>query len=98
MPVLKVFKEELITKEKLFVSESNADLFTALSIWTGTNVFKEDQIFYVYFAIKNHKSQSSKIATHIKTRRNILKDNKCCFFSLQVEHISKNCMGKIKCH
>ena len=33
--VLKVFKEELITKEKVLSSEPNTDLFTASSLLAG---------------------------------------------------------------
>ena len=37
----KVFREELIAREKLFLSEPNADLFTAWSLLAGTKKSKK---------------------------------------------------------
>ena len=37
----KVFREELIAREKLFLSEPNADLFTASSLLAGTEKSKK---------------------------------------------------------
>ena len=48
------------------------------------------------FVIKTINCKIAKIATHIETRRNILKDKKHCFVRLKKWHISKNCLSKIK--
>ena len=51
--VLKVFKEDLIAREKLFSLTLNADLFTDSSLLAGTKNLKRKQTFYFYFVMKD---------------------------------------------
>ena len=38
------------------------------------------------------------MVTHVETRKNIIKDKRCCFVCLKGEHISKNSTSKIQCY
>ena len=38
------------------------------------------------------------MVTQVETRKNIIKDKRCCFVSLRGGYISKNCRRKIRCY
>ena len=65
--VLKVFKEDLIAREKLFSLTLNADLFIDSSLLAGTEKFKKKANFLILFCNESHKSQSYKGVPHIET-------------------------------
>ena len=64
-------EEELIFKEKLFLSEPKADFFTARSLLTVSKKSKKKADVLCLFCNKNQKLQRFKIVTLIEIKGNI---------------------------
>ena len=64
-------EEELIFREKLFLSEPKADFFTAWSLLADSKKSKKKADVLCLFCNKNQKLQSCKIVTLIETKENI---------------------------
>ena len=92
--VLKVFKEELSAREKTFSPELDNPNYSASSLFKAN--FEKDSGISCLFCTKSHKTQSCKVVTHVKTRKNIIKNKRRCFVCLKGGHISKNCTNKIQ--
>ena len=92
--VLKVFKEELSAREKTFSPELDNPNYFASSLFKAN--FEKNSGISCLFCTKSHKTQSCKVVTHVKTRKNIIKNKRRCFVCLKGGHISKNCTNKIQ--